>query len=148
MQMCVAHAFDRFAHAQQNRVRVEGAILDQMTCDRIDRIVLENEEVSAFLQAAVAIADGHLPILRRNMVKDAGSDHQVELCVGAKLIHRCETAARVLPRNDKTFGRGIATDDIGFGKTSRRYGMLRPMPQPKSRTELTGPASCFASSIL
>jgi hypothetical protein len=35
-----------------------------------------------------------------------------------------------------------------LGKTSRRYGMLRPMPQPKSRTELTEPASCCASSIL
>jgi len=73
MQVRVAHAFDRLAHAQQNRA--EGSILDQMTCDRIDRIVLEDDEVSAFLQAALAIANGHLPILRRNVVKDAGGDH-------------------------------------------------------------------------
>ena len=33
MQMCVAHAFDRLAHAQQYRVRVEGAVLDQMARD-------------------------------------------------------------------------------------------------------------------
>ena len=33
MQMCVAHAFGRFARAQQNRVRVEGAVLDQMARD-------------------------------------------------------------------------------------------------------------------
>src|SRR5215475_5973122 len=117
MQMCVAHAFDRFAHAQQNRVRVEGAILDQMTRDRIDRIVLENDEVSAFLQAAVAIADGHLPILRWDVVKDAGGDHQVELCVRAKLIHRREAAVRILAsRYDETFGRRIAADDLGVRK--------------------------------
>ena len=33
MQMCVGHAFDRLAHAQQYRVRVEGAVLDQMARD-------------------------------------------------------------------------------------------------------------------
>ena len=74
-------------------------------------------EVSAFLQAALAIANGHLPILRRNVVKDAGGDHQVELRVGAEFIHRHEAAARVLPARDgKTLGRRIAADDLGFGK--------------------------------
>jgi len=128
---------------------VEGAIFDQMTCDRIDRIVLENEEVCAFLQAAVAIADGHLPILRRNVVKDAGGDQQVELCVGAKLIHRCETAARVLPaRNDKTFGWGIATDDIGFGKDLAQVRHAAADAATEIEDGIDRAASCCASSIL
>ena len=84
---------------------------------RIDRIVFEDDEVSAVFQAAVAITDGHLPILRWDVVKDAGRDHQVEFCVRAELVHGCEAAGRVLPpRDGKTLGRRIAADDLGIGK--------------------------------
>jgi hypothetical protein len=35
---------------------------DQVARDRNDRIVLEDDEMPALLQAAVAIANGHLPV--------------------------------------------------------------------------------------
>ena len=95
----------------------KGQFLTRWRVTRIDRIVFEDDEVSAVFQAAVAIADGHLPILRRDVVKDAGGDHQVEFCVRAELVHGCKAAARVFAARDgKTPGRRIAADDLGFGK--------------------------------
>src|SRR6476469_9963592 len=95
----------------------KGQFLTRWRVTRIDRIVFEDEEVSAVFQAAVAIADGHLPILRRDVVKDAGGDHQVEFCVRAEVVHGCKAAARVFAARDgKTLGRRIAADDLGFGK--------------------------------
>lgn len=82
-----------------------------------DRIVLEDDEMPALLQAAVAIANGHLPVLRRDVMKDAGRDHQIEFCLRPEFIHGYKAASRVAPACDrKTFSRRIATDDLGFRK--------------------------------
>ncbi|MGC1773919.1 MAG: hypothetical protein WA732_11070 [Pseudolabrys sp.] len=71
----------------------------------------------ALLQAAVAIANGHLPVLRRDVMKDAGRDHQIEFCLRPEFIHGHKAASWVVPACDrKTFSRRIATDDLGFRK--------------------------------
>lgn len=105
IEMRVPHPIDSLAHAQKDGVSIKWTILDQMTRHRIDRVVFENDEMSAFLQTAVAIADGHLPILRRDVVEHAGSDHQVELVVLAEILHRHETAGWILLAGHRqTFG--------------------------------------------
>jgi len=115
--MRVVHAVDCLAHAQQDGVGVERAVLDQVACHRIERIVFENNKVPAFTQSAVAIANGHLPVLRGNVMEYAGRDHQVEFGIGAEIVHRHETAGRILlSRDGKALGRRVAADDVGVRK--------------------------------
>ena len=63
MQMCGAHALDRLAHVSST-ASASMDNFDQVACDRNHRIVLEDDEMPALLQAAVAIANGHLPVTR------------------------------------------------------------------------------------
>lgn len=85
--MLIAHAADCLTHAQQNSVRVKRTILNQPASHRVDRIMFEDDEMSALFQAAVAIAYRYLPVLRRNVMKDTGSKHQFELAIWAEFFH-------------------------------------------------------------
>src|SRR6187551_2990967 len=111
--------------------------------------MFEDDELSTFFEAAATIAYGRLPVLRRNVMEYAGSKDQVEFAISAELFHRHEPACRVLLASErKTSSRWITADYVGVRKVLAQGGMLRPIPQPKSRTAPAGPASCRANSIL
>src|SRR5690242_18783690 len=79
------------------------------------------------------------------MVEDAGCDHQIELGIGAELVHRKKTAGRIFLAGDrKAFGGRIAPDNVGFRKNlaQMRHAAANAATEIQHRSGIAGQLAC------
>ena len=110
--------------------------------------MLEHDRTPPVARRRATKAHAGLALHRRNVVKHAGDEHQVQL-------RRCSRRVAFLPEMDAWIGlarqveasrRHIGSHDSPRPeKAARRNGMFRPMPQPNSRTRAGARVTCRAA---